>query len=226
MEKYAARKSIDDHLHTDASSAAGQKSRTKRVQKKYTARYIQILEAAARQFSKKGYHVATTKDIAEELGIQQGSLYYYIKSKEAALEQICLVAIEGYVAFSEEIRRSRRSPRQKVQDVVAHHLRTIQDRPEFFKVFMNHRHGLREEVRREIGRQTREYEKNIEAIIRQGVRKGEFRSAIDCAHATLALLGMCNFVAVWWGKRSNTTVPQISQEFADLLIEGLAGKTD
>ncbi len=204
------------------SSRARAKLRTKSVQKKYTARYIQILEAAAREFSSKGYHVATTKDIAEHLGIQPGSLYYYIHSKEAALEQICRVAMEGYVAFSESIKRSDRSQVEKVRDLVSNHLATIEHRPAFFKVFMSHRHELRDEVRHEIGRQVRQYEKNVEAIIRQGARKGEFRADIDSASAALALLGMCNFVAVWWRKRPSAGIPQIARQYADLFVEGLA----
>lgn len=192
------------------------------MQRKYTARYIQVLEAAAHEFSSKGYHVATTKDIAEHLGIQPGSLYYYIKSKEAALEQICLVAIEGYVAFSQAIKRSHQPQANKIHELVARHLETIDHRPAFFKVFMSHRHDLRDELRHEIGRQVRAYEKNVEAIIRQGVRKGEFRRDIDPASATLALLGMCNFVAVWWGKRPSPGIPVIASQYAEVFVAGLS----
>lgn len=212
---------LEAQILAGSSRQAGLASRTRTVQAKYTAKYIQILEAAAREFSNKGYHVATTKGIAEQSGIQQGSLYYYIKSKEAALEQICLVAIEGYVAFSEEIKRSRRTSAQKVRDLIFNHLLTIEDRPEFFKVFMTQRHDLREPARHEIGKQIRQYERNVESIIRQGVRKGAFRSGINCSHATLALLGMCNYVGAWWGKRSAASIRKIIEEFGDIFVEGL-----
>ena len=38
----------------------------------------EIIAAAARVFLEKGYHAATTRDIAAAVGIQQASLYYYI----------------------------------------------------------------------------------------------------------------------------------------------------
>ena len=38
-------------------------------------------------FAERGYHGATTQDIADVLGIRQASLYYYFPSKEAALER-------------------------------------------------------------------------------------------------------------------------------------------
>ena len=212
-------------LSASAASMNGKamrKLRTKSVQRKYAARYMQMLEAATLAFSNKGYHVATTKDIADLLGIQQGSLYYYIKSKEVALEQVCLLAIEGYVAFSDEIRSSDSSTADKIHKLISHHLATVEERPALFNVFMRHRHELRDEVRHELGRQIRKYEKNVEAIVRQGIRKAEFRSNIDPKLATLALLGMCNFVGTWWGKRSVESIPRICANFADVFIEGLA----
>jgi AcrR family transcriptional regulator len=43
----------------------------------------QILDAALRVFSRKGFTKATNKDIAHEAGITPGLIYYYFESKEA-----------------------------------------------------------------------------------------------------------------------------------------------
>ena len=43
----------------------------------------QILDAALRIFSRKGFTKATNKDIAHEAGITSGLIYYYFESKEA-----------------------------------------------------------------------------------------------------------------------------------------------
>src|SRR5215813_13369149 len=59
-------------------------------------RRMQIMDAAARVFAVKGFHGATTQDIADVLGIKQASLYYYFPSKEAALETVCLIGAEGF----------------------------------------------------------------------------------------------------------------------------------
>ena len=50
-----------------------------------TKREQEIIAAAAKVFNEKGYHAATTRDIAAEVGIQQATLYYYISSYCAAL---------------------------------------------------------------------------------------------------------------------------------------------
>jgi TetR/AcrR family transcriptional regulator, cholesterol catabolism regulator len=189
--------------------------------RKYGLRYLEILSAAASAFAKRGYQSATTKDIADEIGLQQGSLYYYIHSKESALEQICEVAIDGYVSFSERVRRTKKPASDKLRTIIELHLSTLDERPDFFKVFQENRGELGVKVRHKIGRQIRVYEKNIEAIFRQGLRDGEFRNEIDTVHATMTLLAACNAVSIWWRVRSSANIPKIAADISDLLLRGV-----
>ena len=70
----------------------------------------EILACAANLFYKKGYHVTTIEDLANEVGMLKGSLYYYIKSKEDLLYQLLLdVIVAGQMRVSEKITRHRRS---------------------------------------------------------------------------------------------------------------------
>ena len=67
-----------------------------------------IVSAAAKVFRTKGYHAATVRDIAEEVGILKGSLYHHFESKEALLylvvkepiaqidKEMRVVAVEGF----------------------------------------------------------------------------------------------------------------------------------
>jgi AcrR family transcriptional regulator len=40
-------------------------------------RLSEITDAAAKVFARRGYHGASTQDIADVLGMRQASLYYY-----------------------------------------------------------------------------------------------------------------------------------------------------
>ncbi len=51
-------------------------------------RQHQIMEAALRVFSRKGFDGATTKDIAAEAGVTAGLIYHYFEDKRALLEAI------------------------------------------------------------------------------------------------------------------------------------------
>src|SRR5215831_10243669 len=78
----------------------------------------QIIEAAAHVFAERGFHGATTQDIADVLGIKQASLYYYFSSKEGALELVCLKGVEGFFEAAKAIARAPGSARERLGRLV------------------------------------------------------------------------------------------------------------
>lgn len=54
-----------------------------RVTKSASERRNEILDTAESLFSEKGYEKTSTTDITKKMGVAQGTLYYYFKSKEA-----------------------------------------------------------------------------------------------------------------------------------------------
>jgi AcrR family transcriptional regulator len=48
-----------------------------------------LMKAATKVFSAKGYRQAQMSDIAREMGVSQGTLYNYVESKEALFQLVC-----------------------------------------------------------------------------------------------------------------------------------------
>jgi AcrR family transcriptional regulator len=48
----------------------------------------QILDAAADVFGSKNYHWATTKEIAQEAGVSERTIFFYFKSKKALFQEV------------------------------------------------------------------------------------------------------------------------------------------
>lgn len=180
----------------------------------------QIIEAAARIFAERGFHGATTQDIANVLGIRQASLYYYFSSKEAALELVCLKGVEGFFEAAKAIAVGPGSARERLSLLINSHLSPIADRPDFVKVFLNERQHLPAESRRRIGRWSRGLERIFEEVINEGVARREFRADLDPRLATLGILGMCNAVSSWH-RKENADISRISNEFVRLVLEGM-----
>src|SRR3954469_23953125 len=88
----------------------------------------EIIDAAARVFAERGFHGATTQDIADVLGIRQASLYYYFSSKEAALELVCLKGVEGFFDASKRIAAEKRGARERLSLLIRSHLSPLVDR--------------------------------------------------------------------------------------------------
>jgi AcrR family transcriptional regulator len=180
----------------------------------------EIMEAAARVFAERGYHGASTQDIADLLGIRQASLYYYFPSKEVALEQVCMQGEAGFFETEQAIAAGPGTPEEKLAGLVRAHIAPLLDRNHFVRVFLTQRQFLPTPSRRRIGKVSRDIEAIFEAVIRQGVHQGEFRGDADPRLATLAILGMCNAVAAWYGKE-NVSMERIASEFVALVLQGV-----
>src|ERR1700751_2223893 len=94
-------------------------------------RSAEIIEAAARVFAERGYHGASTQDIADTLGIRQASLYYYFPSKEAALEQVSLHGVGGFYQTPQGIKPGPGPPREKPPSLIRAHIAPLLDRGSF-----------------------------------------------------------------------------------------------
>src|SRR5947209_12079569 len=94
-------------------------------------RATEIIDAAARVFAERGFHGATTQDIANVLGIRQASLYYYFSSKEAALELVCLKGVEGFFEAAKAIAAGGGTAQERLSLLIKSHLSPLLDRGDF-----------------------------------------------------------------------------------------------
>ena len=186
----------------------------------------EILSAAAKVFARRGYHGASTQDIADVLGIRQASLYYYFASKEAALEAVCADGIADYELRARSIHRGRDSASEKVARLVFQHLAPLAERLDCTLTFLRERRFLPAPARHRIRAIEMRYERIIEKIIEQGIASGEFRADLDARMATLALLGLGNSAAAWYGRERNATLERITSSYIELLVRAFrAGDT-
>ena len=187
---------------------------------KYQHQRLQAIRSAAAVFAEKGFHGSSTRDIAERMGIKQGSLYYYFKSKEEALGEVCLFGIEDYVDHMKVIAASDQSFESKLMATITSHLSSYRERNEALKVYNDERLYLPEEKRRNLKSLGSGYRKLLEEIFEEGVQSGALRESIDCHFAAQAVIGICNA----WGdiivRDPDLDLFDIIQKCTDLLMNG------
>lgn len=188
---------------------------------RYKRRYGEILDAAAAVFADKGYHGASTKDIADRLGIRQGSLYYYFPSKEVALAEVCRIGIDGFVNGLAAILDGDGTPTEKLRAAVYNHMRPIGLRYHYVKVFLNERHNLTGDALADVKARAGEYEALFDRLLAKGVRTGTLRADLDRRLSALAVLGLCNS-AIGWFDPARGGIDPVARQFADILIDGLS----
>lgn len=187
---------------------------------KYDQQRNAAIRSAAAVFAEKGFHGSSTRDIAEHLGIKQGSLYYYFKSKEEALGEVCLLGIQDYVQHMTSIAAGEQSFEAKLVATVTSHLTSYREKNEALKVYNDERLYLPEEKRRKLKELGSGYRQQLEQIFEEGIQSGAVRSSIDCHFAAQAVIGMCNA----WGdlivRDPDLDLFEIIRKCTDLLING------
>jgi AcrR family transcriptional regulator len=181
-----------------------------------------IRDAAASVFARKGYLGASTSDIAERLGMTQSNLYYYFRSKDEALEDVCRTAIEGYLEQLTALLAGPGGVERKLRAAVRAHLRTLGERPDLYVTFLTCRQYLPEAARTEVAATMRAYDQALEALVATAVADGTFRADTDPALAVSTLLAMCNNPALPRRALFGRTTDELGDGFVDLFLRGVA----
>jgi AcrR family transcriptional regulator len=192
------------------------------ITSKWEHRYREVLDAAAIAFAEKGYLGASTRDIAERLGIRAASLYYYLPSKEAALLAVCKLGVLDFIDNLRDIIARREPAPEKLRAAITNHLLPLRSHPaaDYIRVFVLHRHELPSGPRQEVGRLARTYQGLIRQIFVDGITTGEFAADLNPELATLGLLGLCNSVIAARSLPPTSTIDDFIAEYSRIFIHG------
>jgi len=187
---------------------------------RYRRQKLAAIQAAASVFSEKGFHGASTVDIAERLGIKQGSLYYYFDSKEEALEDVCLYGLQQYVENMDAIAARDEPFEARLFAVVSNHLGSYRSKSEALKVHNDERLYLPLERRRRLKALGSRYREQLETIINDGVAAGSVRDTIDSHFMAQSVIGMCNGLGEIIVRDADADVFGLARKCTDLLLQG------
>ncbi len=188
---------------------------------KQEQRREQILQGAAKVFSKKGYHASTVEEIAKELGLTKASIYYYVRDKSELLYQLYRRAMEALLESQAEIMARADSPDQKLRAIIEEYVRIAGDAHTMYSVVvLREHHALPPRQRREIIALRDQYEQNVRRCIQEGIEQGLFEP-IDVKMAAYVVLGALNWIPSWYNPRGALSKEEIGRIFADYLVRGL-----
>jgi AcrR family transcriptional regulator len=167
----------------------------------------QILRAALRAFTRKGYHGATIREIADEAGVSVAGLYHHFVSKEQLLEQIMDDTMDRLiVATVQTVALAGEDPAAQLQAAVAAHVRFhIEYQRESF-VGNTEIRSLGPVARRRILEKRDRQRRVFDAAVESGIDRGVFLVPYP-AEASRGVVTMCTAVATWY-RRSGALCPE------------------
>jgi TetR/AcrR family transcriptional regulator, cholesterol catabolism regulator len=189
------------------------------VETKRKAKRARILESAVRSFAAKGFYGTSMDDIAEELLLTRGSLYYYFRDKEEILALCHETALEAMLDVTERVRASALPPDQALRRIIVEHARVMVDK--FHGTALALQFDALDARRRAAVVGVRDaYEHSLRDVIAEGVEQRVFRS-VDPKLAAFAILGAMNWMARWYRAGGGASADEIGEEFAGIFLEGL-----
>lgn len=187
----------------------------------------QILEAATRVFTQRGFDEARMDDIVEEAGLSKGTLYWYFESKEALITTIVDRIFDWETAHMREIIASEVPAPRKLEAIVDS---TIEDlermRPLMPILFEFWSLSLRKEtVKQTIKRYYQRFLDLIEPVIQQGIEAGDFRP-LDVTRVAITIVAVFEGTMLMWAYFPELV--DFEEQFTttvDILLQGLVAKS-
>jgi TetR/AcrR family transcriptional regulator, cholesterol catabolism regulator len=185
-----------------------------------STRRSELTRQAARLFAQKGYHGTSIGDLAEAMGVQKGSLYAHISSKQDLLYETMAEGARAFHAGLDAIPDNLPAT-EKIRLALRSHLQVVADQLDVATVFVQEWRYLEGDRRDEIVAERRRYEERIRALFREGRDLGKLRSDLDDATAALLVLSAANWAYTWLQPGRKTD--ELADRFYALLIDGMRG---
>lgn len=182
----------------------------------------EIVEAASRVFRARGLHAAGMRDIAAELGMAVGNLYYYFRDKEDLLAYVQESALSRLLGMAARVQALDLPADGKLRLLLEEHVVALNDPEEGTPGSLAHLEveALGEERRPAVLARRDEYEQAVRSLIEEGMDQGIFRRA-DPKVASLALLGSVNWTVKWFRPEGGKSAREIGRQIADMMVRSL-----
>jgi AcrR family transcriptional regulator len=185
-----------------------------------STRRSELTRQAARLFAQKGYHGTSIGDLAEAMGVQKGSLYAHINSKQDLLYETMREGADAFHGALDSIPESLPAT-EKIRLALRAHLRIVAEQLDVATVFVQEWRYLEGDRREEILAERRRYEQRIRDLFREGRELSELRADLDEQTAALLFLSAANWAYTWLAAGRDTD--EVADRFYALLIYGLRG---
>lgn len=178
-----------------------------------------LADKASELFSKKGYHETTLQDIANELGITKGGLYYYVSSKETLLFMIHERFITEGLRKLEKVEQDFSDPIERLERLVYAHVSIMHKYRTHIHVFFEELRYLTGENYEKMRTERDSYAAIFMRAVQEGVNQGKFKGSSPQL-SVLYVLGALNFMYTWYQPEKGDP-DKVSELFSQLTIDAL-----
>jgi AcrR family transcriptional regulator len=178
-----------------------------------------ILDAASRVVRRKGLDATRMRDIAAELDMHTGNLYYYFRDKGELIAFCQEATLDRLLALGASTEAAPVAADAKLRLLVAGHIVELNEKVPGSLLHLE-LEAIPAELRPRILARRDAYQQTWERVIEDGIAAGVLRP-VDPATAARALLGAVNWTVRWYRADGERSAKELGDEFADILVAGL-----
>jgi AcrR family transcriptional regulator len=192
-------------------------------QSKPATRLEEVLQSAANIFFAKGFHATSIEDVARDVGMLKGSLYYYIRSKEDLLFQLLLAGIEDGDAFIAQQIDTASDPVAELEKAIRAQIDYIIQKRVQFGLFLHEFDSLSGKRQHKLISVMSRYNSRFVELVRRGQEQGKIIQGEPWIIVN-GILGMCNWLYRWYDPDQVSDSEQIKSIFVRMVFEGIRKK--
>jgi AcrR family transcriptional regulator len=197
---------------------------------RYMQRRREIAEVAAIEFKKRGFGGTTLSHVAEAMGVDRASLYYYVSNKEELFEELVSEVVKVNLAQAEAIRDGEGSAPEKLRRLIEGLMSSYEEHFPVLYILIQenlaHVPPDRSEWANSMKAINRAYEAVVIEIIESGQAGGSLAATAPPRLLAYGIIGMVGWTNRWFNpQRSLLGADEIGRAFADTILNGLTVKS-
>jgi AcrR family transcriptional regulator len=187
---------------------------------RYEERFEAVLKSAASVFAQRGYDRASIRDVARAAGMSVPGLYYYCKSKDELLYDVCYHSFDVLLRNLNRALKDRSDPIEQLRVFILNHFEYFLSHVDAMKV-VSHEAGV---LTGDLGHRVAEIKRKYYVRCQQIIQAILAETDSDSPHlrtTTLALFGMINWVYTWYRPGRDYDAKQLADSMTDLFLLGV-----
>lgn len=192
----------------------------------YAQRRNEIIAAGAQVFRERGFEAASLRDVAERLGTDRASLYYYVASKNELFQLVTQRAVTEVVSVTEAVAARPVDGVTRLREVIVNMMEKYEEHyPTMFVYIQEDMNRLNPDSHDEVWARTmldlgRRFDAALAHILKDGIADG----TLTASHPHLAMnviIGAVNWSHRWFVPTGGSNARALGEQMADMLLGGL-----
>jgi AcrR family transcriptional regulator len=183
--------------------------------------HARLVDTASALFAAGGYATTSIRTIAQAMGVEPSSLYYYVPSKDALCYEIIHAAHEHMLTEVERAVDGVQNAQERMLRLIVAHVEALLEHQNWFAVANEQINFLDTEKRAEIVQLRDRYEARVRDALKAAQSAGVLRGDIDARLLGFALLGMITHIYPWYRPGIDLAPRELALLLADFFLHGV-----